>query len=309
MQAVLPYKSQTRDISAMGTCIPDACMTNIKGMPGGSSTFARRQLGRRLKQIRTDRKLKVVAVAAAVGTVDTTVRRWESGDTGLSQMALIALCGLYEVPTDERAVLTALREQGQMPDWWAPYDLPPDYQRFIGLESAATEQTGYEPQFVPGLLQTADYTRGLVMASMPDATDEQVEARVEARLRRQERIIGDDPLTLRAVIDESVLARPVGGQAVLAAQLDRLSELAELPHVEVRVCPYSAIAGVAGSFALLTLPDERVVYVESLTGDLYAQGAAVERYRVVHRHLWTAAASAEASLGLIRRAARAVARA
>lgn len=276
-----------------------------------SPTFARRVLGLKLREVRLAHDMKVEQVAKKVRTVATTVRRWENGNTGLSGIALSSLCNLYNVPDEEREILFALQEQGRKPGWWAPFDLPPDYQAYIGHELAAVEMLGYEPQFVPGLLQTADYARALISASLPDATDEQVETRVEARLRRQERLHGDDLLRVKVVLDESVLVRPIGGPVVMAAQLDHLAKAARRRHIKVQICPYKASCySHAGSFALLAFPEPAtsVVYVESLTGDVYAEGEAVERYSLVHENLRAAAASFEDSLEMLQRARDAMAR-
>jgi hypothetical protein len=102
----------------------------------------------------------------------------------------------------------------------------------------------------------------------------EIERRVNMRLKRQDLLGGAEPPQVWSVIDEGALRRPVGGRAVMRAQLERLIELAELRHVTVQVVPFSrgGHAAAGGSFTVLRfgepdVPD--VVYIEQLTSALY----------------------------------------
>lgn len=281
------------------------------GMAANSPTFARRQLGLQLQALRDTRGLTADKAAKELSTNATTLRRWETGASGISGPALQLLCHLYGVKADARATLFALMAQGKRSGWWASHaELPSTYRDLIGMESAADESWNYEPQFVPGLLQTEEYARALISASDSTLNDGHTDSRVQARIKRQERLAGDDPIKMRVVLDESVLHRPIGGPEVMAEQLDRLIDLATRPHISIQVLPYRASPyGHAGSFVLLTYPEPApsVVYVEVLTGVLYQEGPAIDSYRLAHENLRTAAASFEDSLTMLKSARGAMA--
>lgn len=282
-------------------------------MAANSPTFARRQLGLQLQAIRDARGLTAEKAATEMSTNPTTLRRWETGASGISGPALQLLCHLYDVKGDLRDTLFALMAQGKRSGWWASHaELPNTYRDLIGMESAADESWNYEPQILPGLLQTEDYARAMISASVPNATTELIEARVQARIRRQERLTGEDPITMRVVLDESVLMRPIGGAKVMTEQLDRLAALAAEPHINIQILPYRVSRyGHTGSFVLLTYPEPAppVVYVEVLTGDLYQEGDALKRYKLAHENQRAAAASFEDSLDMIKSARDAMAQA
>jgi hypothetical protein len=201
-----------------------------------------------------------------------------------------------------RETLLALARQGKQRGWFARYgDLPTTYSRFIGLESAAVQMRDYEALVVPGLLQTEDYARALVLAD-PSFDSEGVNTRVRVRMERQALLTKPDPLTLIAVLDESVIRREIGGPDVIRAQLKHLVEMSELRNVTIQVLPFSggAYAGMAGSFAILEFRDTAsIVYAEALTGDIYQEADDVMRYGLVFENLRAAALSPLESIKLI----------
>jgi hypothetical protein len=157
--------------------------------------------------------------------------------------------------------------------WWREYsDVVPDwFETYIGLEDGAARIRTYELEFVPGLLQTADYVRALVRSDFPDAPDEIVERRVALRMRRQRLLTG--PTRFWAVVDEAALRRPLCGARVMRRQIEHLIEMAEFPNVTIQVLPFDRESAASGfsilRFAQPGLPD--VVYVEELTSALYVE--------------------------------------
>ncbi|MFI6065771.1 DUF5753 domain-containing protein [Micromonospora sp. NPDC051227] len=76
----------------------------------------------------------------------------------------------------------------------------------------------------------------------------------------------DAPPTCVFLVDEMGLHRPVGGHAVLNAQLGRLLEVADLPSARLHVIPLSVgeHVGFGGGFVFADLPDgDRVLYLEN----------------------------------------------
>ncbi|MGW4499290.1 helix-turn-helix domain-containing protein [Micromonospora sp. NPDC004336] len=146
------------------------------------------------------------------------------------------------------------RERG--PSWFAPWR---------GYEQEATRLRAFEPCLVPGLLQTEEYARAVISAGglHPPAT---VDELVAIRLERQDLLRQATPPQTVFLLDEPAVRRPVGGPAVLDAQLGRLLEAAELPHVRLHVVPLGVgqHVGLGGGFVLAELADgERAVYLEN----------------------------------------------
>lgn len=149
------------------------------------------------------------------------------------------------------------------PDWFAEY---------AKYEAKALIVRTYRLSLMPGLLQTPEYARALLTSSRLVVD---VEAAVEARMKRQEIITRPDPPLVWVLLDENILHRPIGGSRVMHAQLTRLREATELPHLTVRVVPQSAgfHLGLHGSFNSLTTEKAELVFVEAPGGGRLIQGS------------------------------------
>ncbi|MDT0270631.1 helix-turn-helix transcriptional regulator [Streptomyces sp. DSM 44915] len=117
--------------------------------------------------------------------------------------------------------------------------LPAWFQPFVQRERRARLITEYSVLVVPGLLQTGAYARALFEAYAPDTPAETLDRQVQARLERQLVLTGDEPASFWAVLHECCLRIPVGGRAVMRAQLAHLVTMAALPHVTLQVLPIS----------------------------------------------------------------------
>nr|WP_260407676.1 helix-turn-helix transcriptional regulator [Planomonospora venezuelensis] len=129
--------------------------------------------------------------------------------------------------------------------------LPAWFRPWAEIEQTAEVLRTWEPLIVPGLLQTEEYARAL-FSGEPRVSAGGVERDVAARMERQRILEREDPPMLWVVLDEGVLGRCIGGDAVMAAQLGRLLEAAELPHVTVQVLPFEAgsTVGLLGGFVI-----------------------------------------------------------
>jgi hypothetical protein len=231
-------------------------------------------------------------VAERLLVSQSKISRLENGRRSISQRDVRDLCGVYEVE-DHRIVdsLMQMAKDSRQQGWWHAFgDIP--YSVYIGLETDAASLRVYEPQVIPGLLQTRAYAEALINGALPESTVSDVEKRVGVRLRRQDRITGDeDPLRLWAVVDEAALRRVVGSRQLMREQLEHLVEQSKLPHVTVQVLPFEmgAHPGITGHYAILEFPDasdSSVVYIEGVTSDLYLEKANdVQRYSVMYEHL------------------------
>jgi transcriptional regulator with XRE-family HTH domain len=220
-----------------------------------------------------------------LGIPGTAISKMETGKQRVTQAYLTLLLQLYNVGSPHAEALERLRRESSQRGWWAAYGdtVPSWFASYVGMEAAAAEVWTYEAEFIPGLLQIPQYTEAVTIATNPNSTAAQVQKFVEVRTARQQRLTSDEPLILRAVINEAAIRREVGGSDVMRAQIERIIEIAKLPNMTVQVLPFSAGAhpGMLGAFTALRFPEEpmNTVYVELDNGALYLEAPAeVERY-------------------------------
>lgn len=269
----------------------------------GSPTVRRRRLAAELKRLREAHGMTADLAARQVGISKSSLSRIENALVSVLPPVVRALLELYGVGEDDIDALVQVARDARKRGWWQKYDdvLPSWFSVYVGLEAEAAEIKGFEPQLVPGLLQTSEYARAVIRAEHPDAPDAEVERRVELRLRRQDR---EQPPRLWYVLDEAVLHRPVGGRAVMRRQLDRILKIASLPGNTVQVLPFDLgeHASMGSAFSVLTFresADPPVGYVETRAGSLYLEGQQVEDYAAVFRHLCATARGARESAVMI----------
>jgi transcriptional regulator with XRE-family HTH domain len=249
-----------------------------------SPTIRQRELGIRLREFRTAKGLTVEDVARELLCSPTKVSRAETGARRATLRDVRDLCQLYGVDSETSAELMKLAREARQPGWWTRYDdlrIAP----LIGMEQAATAITAFVMYYVPGLLQTEDYARAIIKGIAPKIGEDILSQRVEARMMRQKRLQEPKPPKYRALVDEAVLRRHVGGPAVMRAQLDKVLSLIREERVAVQVIPYEIGAyGATDSnfvyleFANTLLPD--LVFVEGLVSQLYlGRPDELERYR------------------------------
>lgn len=139
------------------------------------------------------------------------------------------------------------------------------------LEKGARAIQICQTLLVPGLFQTEGYMRSIIGSGQTVDTREEIEEGVQARLQRQEIIAGESPPLVQAVLDETVLRRPVGGPATMREQLAKLVELSQRPRIAIQVVPVSTgyYPGLDGVFHLYTLHDRReALYTETKVSSL-----------------------------------------
>ncbi len=274
----------------------------------GSPTLRRRELGFLLRQLRTERGLSVEDVTARLLFSPTKLSRLETGRAGASQRDIRDLSNLYQVADPaERQRLMTLAKEGKQRGWWQEYALP--YATYVGLEAEATSISDYNSDLVTGLLQVEGYARAILQAHEPPFDEATIEQRVEARTKRQVLLTQDDGPLFHCILDEGALRRPVGGPAVMRAQLERIIELATLPKVTIQLIPLDlgAHPGLDSTFVILDFKEpivNDVVYVEGLVGNIYLENVGdLERYRQVFSRLQSIALSPEDSIAAVKRIA------
>lgn len=271
---------------------------------GGSPTVLRMALGGQLRQLRESRGISREAAGDAIRGSHSKISRLELGRVGFKERDIRDLLTLYRVTDeDEQERFLALAREANAPGWWHRYDdlLPQWFGTYIGLEQAAEGIRCYEAQFVPGLLQTPEYARAVIMLAHGHEGPEELDRRIALRMRRQEILSRVSPPTLWVVIDEAALHRPIGGPAVMRAQLERLVAVAEQPNVTLQLLPYSVggHAAAGGPFSILRFPEADlpdIVYLEQLTSALYLDKRQdVEQYLAVMDRLSVQADSPEST--------------
>ncbi|MGW4384449.1 helix-turn-helix domain-containing protein [Kitasatospora sp. NPDC004531] len=267
-----------------------------KRNPAPKSVY-RRQLASRLKELRDDRELTLTQVAEVVEVNQSSLSRIENGDRGTTPLLVKALLDCYQVtdPAERADILDLVRaDQAQRQQWWKKYSgviNATRYGGYLALESSATSLRCYEPQLMPGLLQTEEYARRVITEMRVDLTAKQVDALVTVRMERQAKVLGRaDAPKLWAVIDEAAIRRIGSNQAVLKGQLTHLLDVSPSPGLTLQLLPFSTgfHPGLYGSFVLMGFPDANpdVVWVENGPNSVYFEGSEdVERYTEVFDHL------------------------
>src|SRR4051812_18708661 len=234
-------------------------------------------LGAHLRRLREAQGVTREEAGWEIRSSDSKISRMELGRVGFKERDVADLLTLYGVDDhEERERLLALAKEANTQGWWHRFGdvLPSWLHSYLGLEAAAAVIRTYEVQFVPGLLQTTDYARAVILLGHENARYEEVERRVGLRIARQQLLHREHAPLLWAVVDEAALRRPIGGAKVMQAQLEALIEATKLPSVRLQVIPFQAggHAAAGGSFTLLRFPDTDlpdVVFVEQLTSALY----------------------------------------
>jgi transcriptional regulator with XRE-family HTH domain len=281
---------------------------SAKGGPDGTSapTVLRILLGTQLRRLRESRKISAQEAARAIRGSESKISRIELGRNAVREVDIADLLNLYGI-TDpaEREQLLTLASQANQQGWWHRYQdvLPPWFQSYIGLEESAESIRSFDTQFVPGLLQTEEYSAAVIqLGCYPrDETD-----RLVCLRRERQRRFASGGLRLCAVIDEVALRRPLGCAAMIRRQLEHLLDISGRPGLTIQISPFLTGASYAapGSFSILSfatddLPD--VVYLEQLTSATYLDKRAdVERYIEAMDRIRAASTTPEQTTDLIR---------
>ena len=246
------------------------------GEQSGAPTARRIVLGAQLRRLREAADISRADAGYAIRGSDSKISRMELGRVGFKERDVADLLTMYGVGNeDERRVFLEMVRKSNQRGWWHRYSgtMPNWFQDYVGLEESASLIQSYELQFVPGLLQTEDYIRAVVGHGRPELLDQDGERRVALRMQRQKVLTRQGAPRVWAVVDESVLHRPIGGPRVLREQIEHLLELTKQPNVALQILPFRMSGYAAeGAFSILrfaepTLPD--IVYIEHLSGALY----------------------------------------
>jgi transcriptional regulator with XRE-family HTH domain len=274
---------------------------------GTNPTIRQRELGKRLRDLRTRRNLTVQEVAAELLCSATKISRLETAARKPVLRDVRDLCKLYDADksTTEQLMELAREAHGQV--WWTQYE-DIELNPYLGFEQVAAAITSFTAFYIPALLQTEEYARSIICTVAPRMDPDVLKQRVEVRMRRQELLEDDSRPRYRVLMDEAVLHRRVGSAAIMAAQLERVRSAGQQGKAVVQVIPFSAGKSAAAqdsNFILWEFDEEQqhqkpIVFVEGLTGNQYLEHKPhITRYREAIDYLRDAAFSPSDSLNRI----------
>ncbi len=198
-------------------------------------------VGAQLKEMRHNSGMSTRKVAAALGISPASVNRSEIGQRVPAQDEITALCALYGVTGDrKKALLEHAAESADTVAWVERGRITDELASLVVLESKATEITCVDSALVPGIVQTAEYSRLVIDGSPVEPED--IERRVKTRLGRQAILSKPDAPQVRLLLDEAVLHRTLGDPRVWRDQLEQLLMLQRRENVSIRVLPFSTAA-------------------------------------------------------------------
>jgi hypothetical protein len=237
----------------------------------GSPTMRRRRLARELTRLREERGLTIREVATTLEWDPSKLSRVEGMQRGIIVRDVRKLLEIYGVQDEaQRETLFEMSRQSKQRGWWHAYSdaMLGTYANLVGLEAEASQIRSYEPELVPGLLQTEEYTRAVIRIYRPGDTAEQVGRRAQIKMIRQQILDRDDPPLLRVVLNEAVVRRLVGGRDVMREQLRKLSADRSRGNIQIQVLPFTAgeHPAMSGPFSILDFAEPSELGVVNLEG-------------------------------------------
>ncbi len=204
-------------------------------------TERQRRIGAELRSLRERAGLSLAEAGALVDMGAPQLSHIEAGRTPMSAERLrvfAAGCGCKDVPLME-ALITMGASSGR--GWWRTYKdrVPQSSLDLAELESAASSVENYEILYIPGLLQSPEYTRSIFESSDAGLTSEEIDTAISFRRDRQAILAGDNAAEFDFIIHESALHMRFAGSEAMRAQLVHLLEISSLPNVTIRVYPFA----------------------------------------------------------------------
>ncbi|MFJ9444615.1 helix-turn-helix transcriptional regulator [Kitasatospora sp. NPDC101235] len=271
------------------------------------STVRRRRLGEELRKLREQAMIAADTAADATGMSLAKLNRIENARTAAKIEDVNKLLDHYGCDDEEfRAGLIAITKDGSKRGWWLSYRdvINVSATDLIMLETEASTFKTYEPAFIPGLFQTAEYAR-LVIDRLRTTKTGTVDDLVQVRMARQSILTRPNPVEVWAVIHEAALRAIANRPDIMGPQLDKLLTLSRLANVNIQVMPAGAAIhpGMSGAFALLGFPQRKdldVVFVEGMLAGFWIEDPTdVELYRAKFQEITAEALSVDSSLEFI----------
>ncbi|MEV6241764.1 helix-turn-helix transcriptional regulator [Lentzea sp. NPDC051838] len=263
-------------------------------------TFRQRRLGEALQQLRERNGMSQREAAERIDYNIQKLSRIENGQLP-DIHALRAMLDMYGVIGDEEEPYLEMWNRAKEKGWWRPYGR--DTLGYLSLEQDASVIKTFQCLHIPGMVQSRSYMRALFASSRTQRSEKAISNLIEIRVRRQERLFGDNAVRYHAIITESAL-RHAGGE-----QLLHINKIGLLPNVTIQVVLDMAGLhdGLNGPFTLLEFPytgDPQVLYVEHAGGSVHIEDPErVQASSLTFKHLSKLALTPEESVAWIERSA------
>ncbi|WP_369377683.1 helix-turn-helix domain-containing protein [Streptomyces sp. cg36] len=257
--------------------------------PRDNPTVRQARLGSELRKLR-DRAGKTAKEAAGlISTDQAKISHIEAGRIGISEDRIRRLATFYAC--DDEALIEALCEiarehRGQ--HWWDAYRgvLAPGFLDIAETEHHAVEFRGLQSVTFPGVLQTRAYAEALFAGHIPPLPDDEVQVRVEHRMKRREIFNRPSPPPFLAIVHEAALRMRVGGRKTARDQLEDLMQASELPWLTLRVIPFTSEDFIEATQTVLyaagKVPQLDTVHIDTPFGGRFLDAEAdLARYRTL----------------------------
>ena len=259
----------------------------------------RHQLRVQLRQYRERSGLSQREVAQGLGWSASKVHRIEAGTSPITEADLRSLLARYSSAAENEVAQLLLLARAARQNRIAPLREPgpPSVRRYLDYEAAAAQIWNFEPMFVPGLLQTPEYTRALLsQIGLRRTADDAIERVLTTRRYRQEILHRTPPVQLHVLIDESAIERQIGGATVMANQLEHLWAMSERTNVFLGIVPLAqgSYPAMRSPFVVLQFSEpahpellfleDPITEVVTLGDD--ATGAGPAAYREAFTRIW-----------------------
>jgi hypothetical protein len=229
------------------------------------------------------------------------ISRYERARTGLRPREVERLLDYYQITGPRRELLLGLAEDAAQKGWWEEYadTLSEDYQQFIGLEHEATSMAIWHVDVVTGLFQTEGYARHIISSysRVEPVAPGMIGRQIGVRMQRQQ-VLAREGLQLSLVLDESILKRRIGDDAVMYEQLQRLAREAARPNITLQILPLDAQHTVFGeSFVIFGFgADSDAMLQDVVSTEHLRTGFTLEGERETYLHRIAFQMLADASL-------------
>lgn len=273
----------------------------------GEDSPQRLRLGSALRRLRLRADLTGEQLAEQAGMSQSKVSRIELGQSAATVADIERWAQMTGASDDERAELVELAE-ATVTEAIAfrearRHGLPSIQEDVQAIEASAATIRSYQPVLVPGLLQTAEYTRRLLKAGFPEGRPD-IPAAIAARIERQA-VLYDEAKRIEFIITEGALRWRFGPPSAMLAQLDRIATVATLTTVAIGIIPQAVEITTWRTHGFNIFDDrgdeDPIVDVETLTTGLtITDPRDVDEYRQAFARLREAAVFGDDALALLR---------
>ncbi|MFE6000391.1 DUF5753 domain-containing protein [Streptomyces sp. NPDC056454] len=269
-------------------------------------TIGSRILGGKLARAREALDMSVEDAVAGMRALGVklsgpTIYRHESGHTAVKPEVAVVYAGLYRVgdPVEiERWVKWAKKSKEKGPWASSGRTIGPTFRDYADAESLADELRTWQPDAIPGLLQTKRYSEEIIRASgtvrpgEEPSENSEIQDRIALREARKKILENDSRPRIWAVIGESAVLTPPRKDDPEShrEQIQHLLILGE-SRATIQIVPMSSglHGGLSGSFDIMAFGDDDdidMVFREGYRDGSFIENAAqVRAYRARYERL------------------------